>query len=375
MRAPAGATPAQGGPAPHSPPAPVPPVWPPMPALHGLDAWRRWIGHVTDAAGWGPRRLPSQRLTTGTPALVQRYAPLRQDGPAALLVPAPIKSAAIWDLDPPVSVVRRLVASGFRVYLLAWPRVGSSQGGLGLPDYAESMLLGAMEAVRRDCGEERVFVCGHSVGGILATLFSAAHPGRVRGLVLLGAPLHFGGDVGALGRLVSLFPDTRALAGEAATVPGSLLNLVSLAASPRSFLLERSADWLASLGDPGRMRRHLLVERWTLDESALPRQLFLDLVDRLYRDDAFLGGRLRLGGARLVPRDVRAPVACVISRRCDIAPPESVLPVLERLGTGDRELIWYAGDTGVSLQHVGMLVGATAHRNIWPRLVEWMRAR
>jgi len=32
----------------------------------------------------------------------------------------------------------------------------------------------------------------------------------------------------------------------------------------------------------------------------------------------------------------------------------------------------YEGDVGVSLQHVGPLVGRRAHALLWPRIVEWI---
>lgn len=45
-------------------------------------------------------------------------------------------------------------------------------------------LLNQMDAVREELGEESWFVLGHSWGAAIASLYAAAHPERVRGLVL-----------------------------------------------------------------------------------------------------------------------------------------------------------------------------------------------
>jgi polyhydroxyalkanoate synthase len=32
----------------------------------------------------------------------------------------------------------------------------------------------------------------------------------------------------------------------------------------------------------------------------------------------------------------------------------------------------YGGDTGVVVQHLGVLVGRNAHRILWPRILAWL---
>jgi polyhydroxyalkanoate synthase len=52
-----------------------------------------------------------------------------------------------------------------------------------------------------------------------------------------------------------------------------------------------------------------------------------------------------------------------------------VLPFHAAAGSAEKGLFWYEGDVGVSLQHVGMLVGRNAHRHLWPELAGWMLAQ
>ncbi len=343
-------------------------------ALLAVDHQRRWVASVFDALGFGPQGAPYELLETGSPALLRRYPATSSDGPVVLLVPAPIKTPDIWDLAPGASVVQRYLESGFRVYMVDWPNAAAN-GPLGLTDYADHMLQACADAACRDSGAERLLLCGHSLGGTLAALFAAGHPERTSGLITLGAPLHFGPETGAIARAVASVPEDRQGNTTGSVIPGSMLNLISATASPETFVHERARDWFTSLGHPTRLRSHLLVERWTLGETSMPGQLFTDLVTILYRHDGFMRGEVTIGGHAVAPGNIRAPVACVLNRQCEIASPASVLPALEALGTEDRTVFWYEDEPGVSLQHVGMMVGATAHRTLWPELLAWVQAR
>jgi len=54
---------------------------------------------------------------------------------------------------------------------------------------------------------------------------------------------------------------------------------------------------------------------------------------------------------------------------------QSVLPFLHAVRSPERRLLWYEGDTGVALRHVGMLVGRSAHQRVWPEILRWIHAR
>jgi polyhydroxyalkanoate synthase len=293
------------------------------------------------------------------------------DGPALLLIPAPIKRAYLWDLAPQCSVVRQALEAGCRVYLLEWQ---AQQGGaLGLDDYADRLILACIDAIEAETGLRRVFVAGHSLGGTLAAIFAARRPERVRGLILLGAPLHFAPNLGALGPLAASVPDVAQLAD--GDVPGSFLNAISLWASPETFIWSRWGDWLASVGDPRAIDTYLRVERWTHDEMPIPHQLFVDVVQQLCREDRFMRGSLQVCGQAVGPDRLTMPVLGVVDARCALVPPAAVVPFLGAVRSPDTLLLPYEGDTGVMLQHVGMLVGRSAHRHLWPQILHWLRSR
>ena len=329
-----------------------------------LDRVRRMQGATLDAMGLRPLETRHSVEHSEPGLALRRYGERTAAGPVVLIVPAPIKGPYIWDLAPEVSVVRRCLAAGARVFLAEWQ---PAPPALGMADYAARLLLACLDAA----GAERAILLGHSLGGLFAAIFSALHPERVRGLALLAAPLNFGPDARVFSRMAA------GLACEALpdALPGSFLGMASFNAAPGTFGAERWADGVASLADARDLRRHLQVERWALDELPLPRRLVADLLTAIVRENRFARGSLEIDGGRAAPAQLAAPLLCVIDPHCAVVPPETVLPVFDAAGSADKTLLRYEREPGVSLQHVGALVGPRAHASLWPQIVRWMQMR
>lgn len=328
-----------------------------------LDHMRRAQGIVLDAAGIGPVESAHRVVHRRPGVTLRRYEGSAEQGPLVLIVPAPIKRPYIWDLAPEVSAVRRCLASGARVFLADWQ---PAPAHFGLDHYAERLILDCLDAA----GSEPAILVGHSLGGLFAAIFSALHPERVRGLVLLASPLHFGADARAFGRMAAGI-DPQDLPD---SLPGSYLSSASFNAAPATFGWERWMDGVLSLSDPAGLRTYAQVERWTLDEFALPRRLVAELVALIVREDRFVQGRLEIGGCSAAPSRLTAPLLCVVDPRCGVVPPETVLPFFEAAASRDKTLLHYEHDIGVCLQHVGPLVSRRAHASLWPRIVRWIES-
>jgi polyhydroxyalkanoate synthase len=119
----------------------------------------------------------------------------------------------------------------------------------------------------------------------------------------------------------------------------------------------------------------MAVERWACDELPMARPLFGEVIEKLYREDRFLRGSLSIGGRRVGPELVQAPLLGVVDPHCRLVPPRAVRPFLEAARNAESAIIEYGGEAGVALQHVGMLVGREAHRTLWPTILEWLAGR
>lgn len=331
-----------------------------------LDALRLAAGAHMDRLGLGPQPAPSRVLHEEPGLNLLRYDG-GGEGPALLIVPAPIKAHWIWDLAPQCSVVRAALARGCAVHLLQWT---SAPAHWGLDEHVDAVARMAQRVAATTGG--RPHLLGHSLGGTLSALYAARHPQGPASLVLVESPLCFGEATGALGPLVHSLPP--GYAQGFTHVPGSLVSLGASLASPDEFITESRQDaWAAAMSGPQAWRRHLLALRWTLQELPLPGPLVAQVSDALYREDQFMKGTLVLGGQAVSPRDVRVPLAAIADLRSRVVPAASVTGFVQATASPRPLVLHYGGDVGVSLQHIGALIGQSAHRAIWPRVLDWVR--
>jgi polyhydroxyalkanoate synthase len=342
-------------------------------ACEQMDRMRRVHGMWLDLAGFAPKETAFRILHTEPGIRLRCYGDLARDAPALLIVPAPIKRAYIWDLAPAVSVVRHCLAEGMRVYMVEWTLPDGTVNRFGLTEYADRLLAACVDAIEFDCGRGQVILAGHSLGGTLAAIFSCLHPERIRALVLLEAPLHFGGSAGKFAPLVGAVSDATFIGEAFGNVPGSFLNLMSVAAAPSEFHLQRCMDFSLSVQDRATFESYMRVERWMHDEFPLPGKLFTEVVEQLYREDRLMQGALDIAGRRVGPRDLDVPLLNVVDPRSGVIPPQSILPFHRAASGSPKKVLYYGGDVGVAIQHVGVLAGANAHRRLWPEIFGWLK--
>jgi polyhydroxyalkanoate synthase len=337
------------------------------------DALRRRQGDLLDQMGWGPQTTPARLVRRLRSVELLAFHDARATGPTLLIVPAPIKAWYIWDLAPEVSVVRRCLSGGLRVYVMAWCRPEPGDEEMGLAQYAGELIVECLDTIAAETGEARSYLAGHSVGGTLAAILTSLHPEQVRGLVEIEGPMEFDSAAGRLEAAVLTSPAASSITRVLGNVAGSFLDVASSGADPLTFMSEPLTDWFQSLLFPKPNRIYLLVRRWTLDETPMPRRLFEDLVEQLYRRNRFAQGTLQLAGLRADPHAISAPIIAVVNPRSRIVPPASVTAYRKRTGSPEVRVLEYHGDIGVMLQHVGALVGSDAHAALWPRIIDWMQ--
>jgi polyhydroxyalkanoate synthase len=336
-----------------------------------MDTLRRAQGDALGSLGLGPAECGYRVPASGRHWRLRAYGAAKRGLPV-LIVAAPIKRPYIWDLAPARSAIRYCLSQQLSVYLLEWLSPARGQASPGLDAYAGQAISECVAKAAGDAGGEKPFLMGHSLGGTLAAIHGAHNPQGVRGLVLLGAPLCFQPGVsGFRDALVSLVPSGLL---EIDVVPGSLLSQVSALASPSTFVWSRLMDATLSLTDPVATTTHTRVERWALDEVSLPGRLVHEIVEWLYREDRFCRGILPVCGREVGPTGLRLPTLMVINTADEIAPPASVAPFAQAMRAGAARVIEYPGESGVSLQHLAVLVGRQAYARVWPQIVSWIKA-
>jgi polyhydroxyalkanoate synthase len=132
------------------------------------------------------------------------------------------------------------------------------------------------------------------------------------------------------------------------------------------------ADAMASAADNHAREIHGRVERWALDEAALPGELVRQLIEWLYRENRFCGGNLNIANNLVGPATLTAPTLAVVNVADDVAPSVSVKPFIDAMPTRDVRILEIPAERGVCLQHLGILFGRTARAVVWPEIISWM---
>lgn len=345
--------------------------------LHGLrtlfemiDLLRRAQGDAMASFGLGPSECVYRVVASGPYWRLRDYGG-DERSQSLLIVATPIKRPYIWDLTPATSAIRYCLRAGLRVHLLEWLPASRRTGNNGLAEYmlaiSECLTKLAIEGV-----DSRPFLMGHSLGGTLAAIHGAISPATINGLVLLAAPLCFQpGQSHFRDALVSLVPPTLSVD----TFPGSLLSQMSALASPGTFIWSRLLDAVLTLVTCHTLEMHARIERWTLDEISLPGLLLQQIIDWLYRENRLCRGVLQVGGAHVDPTTLSAPALAIVNTADEIAPLASLKPFTEALPSRTVSIIEYPGEVGVSLQHLGILVGSEARAKVWPHVISWLNSQ
>jgi polyhydroxyalkanoate synthase len=320
--------------------------------------------------GFGPVESSYRAIFTAPYWRLRDYGASDQSR-SVLIVAAPIKRPYIWDLVPPVSAIRRCLDAGLHVYLLEWLPASEATCGIGIAECVQA-ISSALEAIGCGLKRRRPILMGHSFGGALAAIYAASAPETIGGLTLLSAPLCFReGESLFRDALVSVVPSPVL---DARPYPGSILSQASAAASPVAFVWSRYLDAISCAADGMGMEILTRVERWALDEVALPGKLVSEIVERLYREEQFLRGVLDISGRMIGPKDLSAPTLAVVNTSDLVAPLNSVRPIGATSGPDKFGIIEYPGERGVCLQHLGVLIGRKAHAQVWPQIIGWIAA-
>lgn len=335
------------------------------------DILRRAQGDALAALGLGPQECPYRITASGSHWRLRDYAD-HSSSPRLLIVAAPIKRPYIWDLAPSVSAVSYCLREGLHVHLLEWLHDSRRNQNIGLDEYADAI----SHCIAKISGEalgKRPFLIGHSLGGTLAAIFAALAPASIQGLILLGAPLCFEPAKSQFrDALVSLIPPGLS---EADPFPGSLLSYIVTLAAPGTFIWSRLMDAVLSVTDGQALEIHARVERWALDEVSLPGKLVHQIMEWLYRENRFCRGTLKVRETLIGPSSLSVPTLAVVNMADDVAPLASVKPCIDAMPVRDVRIIEYPGESGVVLQHLGVLVGRQAYAQVWPEIISWLKSR
>jgi polyhydroxyalkanoate synthase len=310
------------------------------------------------------------RTEDGATVALRRYP---ANGPPVVLVHGISSNHRTWDLDAERSLARALQAQGLDAWLLDLRGHGlARRDGQGHPqrsgwtmdDYGRYDLPAAIDHVRQESGHDRVGYVGHSMGGMVAAIYTTLHgDAALSSLVVVGSPVDFGQPEPLL-RLARA-------GGPVATIGGTL---PTPALARAAALLDRSPLFV----DP------LLFNPANVSAQAR-RDLYRSIVSPLSRGEvAQLRQMIAQGAFRSRDGQVdylaglsalRVPLLVIAGRGDSVAPVDRVAPWIEASGSPVEELVVASRANGFQHDygHLDLAMGDAAPAELYPRIITWVQ--
>ncbi|GHU03727.1 alpha/beta hydrolase [Alphaproteobacteria bacterium] len=283
-------------------------------------------------------------------------------GQPVLIVPSLINRAYILDLFPERSLVKFLVESGFRVYMIDWNEPGSSERGFSLDDYIAGRLSAALSTILKKAGPP--VLVGYCLGGVLSLAAGVLRERDVKGLVLLATPWDFHKPDTRMARAMKawrpLFEDAIRLYG---IVPAEIMQCFFSMIDPGE--IERKFRAFAGMAqDSQKARSFVGLEDWTNDGIPLPTKVARQCLYDLCVDNSAAKGEWSVAGEKIRAPDFKKPALVIAAKQDRIVPLTSALAVADEMPHAEKLLL----PTG----HVGMLVGARARSSTYAPMANWI---
>jgi poly(3-hydroxybutyrate) depolymerase len=289
------------------------------------------------------------------------------DGTACLLcTPFALHGSALCDLAVGHSLVAALRDAGLsRLFVTDWRSASAEMRYLGIDNY-----LADLNVLVDEIGPP-IDLIGLCQGGWMALVYAARFPGKVRKLVLVGAPVDTKAAPSALSALVdasvpAAFHEVVRL-GDGLVLGRKILKLWG----PASAEAEDIGRLLQSEDPPDSQARARLEASfrdwyaWTVD---LPGTFFLEIVEKLYHRNEIASGTFRALGTTIDLTSVRAPLFLLAGRDDEVVAPPQLFAAERLVGTPSRDIRKITADC----RHLGLFMGKRVLRTIWPDITQWL---
>ena len=287
-----------------------------------------------------------------------------------LFVFALVNRPYILDLLPHKSVVSHFVDAGFDTYLIDWHRPTHADRHHTLDTYINGYLLNIVDYLRERTGAPQVSIVGYCMGGTMSTMFTALHPDKVKNLMLMAAGIDFETREGLLNQWADPdFFDVDAFIDAFGNCPADFLQSTFLMMNPVANLMQKPITLLERIEDEDFVDEFLTMETWLNDNVAIPGELYREFVKYLYQRNLLVKGEMPVGRHIIDLKKVTCPVLNIMATKDDLVPCAQSEPFNDLVGSSDRKTMKFKAG------HIGLAVGSRAHRELWPKVCDWLEER
>ncbi|MEH2514583.1 poly(3-hydroxyalkanoate) synthetase [Bradyrhizobium sp. AZCC 1610] len=349
-------------------------LWPLEATRLALHSYAQWFADQTPAPFPAPDQAPLAWTTPNAVVLELPSMRLREFSqrtttppqPVVVCAPYALHGALIADFAPGHSLVEALQKGGVsRIYVPDWCSATPDMRYLSIDNY-----LAELNVAIDEIGAP-VDLVGLCQGGWLSLVYAARFPGKVRRLVLAGAPVDIS-TPSELSKMVAALPqpafEQMVQQGDGLVSGEHMLSFWNIPFGQHDVeaVLQRK------LGDGSDEARVLLdrFERWDRATLDLPGTYYLEVTERVFRQNQIARSRLVALGRRIDLAEVRVPVFLLAGESDIVVPRDQAFATARLLGTQPAWLERACEPCG----HLSLFMGRKVLSHSWPRIARWLQA-
>ena len=300
------------------------------------------------------------------------YKPMteRQEPVPILIIYALINRPYILDLQPDRSVVKFLLQNGYDVYLIDWGEPKEKDHLWKIDDYVNTFIDRIVDYVTDESGLDQISILGYCMGGTLSTIYTALHPEKVKNLMIMAAPIYFETDESLLH--VWANPDyfnVDLVVDTLGNIPPDFLNGGYAFLDPVGNNYSKYLKFIENVDNDAFVRMFLRMEKWINDGIPLAGETFREFLKYGYQQNLLVQNKWKINGETVNLKKIDMPILTIIGQYDNLVPPTATKPLLDYVGSTDKKEILLP--TG----HIGLSVSSKSHRELWPKVVDWLRPR
>lgn len=311
------------------------------------------------------QRPPQDPPEAGRPHGVTRTDQHVRSHVPVLLVPSMLHRWYVLDLCEGASVASAIsTGTPWETFCFDWG-VPEDEDRFTTWDDVVAKLDRVVRFVQRTTGAPKVALVGYSLGATLSAIYAALRPERIAAIVNVAGPFDFEAPC-TLSHLV----DPRWFDAEAMTaagnLPGPIMQAGFFALAP-THALARWVRLVDEASDPQALRSFTALESWAMDTIPFPAAAYVTYVKELYQENRLLKGEHWVRGERVDLGRITCPVLSVVAEKDGVCPAESTTALNEAVSSDVTDVLRLEGG------HVSAVVGPRASKELYPRVVDWLR--
>ncbi len=285
-----------------------------------------------------------------------------------LIVYAMINRYHILDLQHDRSVIKQYLDRGIDVYLIDW-------GDPGPEDMYETIydcvgyIDSAIDFIRREHSIDKVSLQGYCQGGTFSAIYAALYPNKIRNLILQAAGIDFSIGEGMID-VWGKYLDADKIVDTLGNVPSDLLNFGFLMLDPVHLMLDKYVKFYEDINDQEKVKNFMRMEKWIFDSPDVPGEVYRQFVNELYKENRLVKNEFELEpGLKINLKRIDMPLLMIVGENDSLMPPESTLAIKNLVSSEEKQTF------SVKAGHIGVSVGTLAHKELWPKVVDWIADR